>query len=55
MSDVKSSSLNEERQHLRYRGNKIPLFVRLIWIGYWVFAIYYAIQFFLPALQQAGQ
>jgi len=44
------SAGNESRYH-RYIGNAIPWGVRLIWIGFWIFAIYYTLRYVLPALQ----
>ena len=40
----------EDRYH-HYSGNVIPWYVRLMWIGFWTFAIVYAIRYFVPALQ----
>ena len=34
-----------------YRGNEIPWYVRVIWLGFWIFAIWYVIQNLFPALQ----
>ena len=44
-------TVEQEGQHHNYTGNRIPWFVRLIWIGFWVFAIAYTIRFLFPALQ----
>lgn len=40
-----------EHRHHRYTGNAIPWYVRAIWIGFWIFAIYYTIQYLFPAMQ----
>ncbi len=40
-----------ENQFHRYRGNRIPWYVRLLWIGFWVLAVYYTIAYLFPALQ----
>ncbi len=50
MSTTDDTSLASEREHHRYHGNKIPWYVRALWIGFWIFAVYYAVQYFLPAL-----
>lgn len=50
MPDVKKSIADEDLRYHRYTGNAIPWFVRLIWIGFWVFAIYYLVTYFLPVL-----
>lgn len=41
-----------ENQFHHYRGNEIPWYVRLIWIGFWAFAVFYTIAFLIPALQR---
>ena len=40
----------EHRFH-DYTGNVIPWYVRVIWIGFWIFAVTYTIRFLLPAMQ----
>ena len=40
----------DDRYH-HYTGNRIPWFVRLIWLFFWGFAIYYTVQFLFPAVQ----
>lgn len=40
----------DDRNH-HYRGNKIPWFVRVMWIGFWIFAIFYTLRFLVPSLQ----
>jgi hypothetical protein len=44
------SASSEHRFH-SYVGSRIPWYVRLIWIGFWVFAIYYTITYLFPDLQ----
>jgi len=41
----------QEHRHHTYTSNVIPWYVRLIWILFWIFAIYYGITYFLPAIQ----
>ena len=48
---VERANAREEHRFHNYVGNRIPWYVRLIWVGFWVFAIYYAITYFLPDLQ----
>ncbi|MEQ8210544.1 MAG: hypothetical protein RH917_12005 [Lacipirellulaceae bacterium] len=45
-----SAPQTENRWHT-YVGNRIPWYVRLIWLFFWSFAIYYAIAYLFPALQ----
>lgn len=40
----------ESRWH-SYVSNRIPWYVRLIWVFFWVFAVYYTIAYLFPALQ----
>ena len=40
-----------EHRHHRYVGNAIPWYVRAIWIGFWIFAVYYTVRYLFPALQ----
>ena len=41
----------EEGRFHTYVGNRIPWYVRMIWICFWVFAVYYVITYFFPDLQ----
>ena len=40
-----------EHKHHDYSGNEIPWYVRAIWIGFWVFVVYYTIAYLFPAMQ----
>jgi hypothetical protein len=40
----------EHRFH-HYTGNRIPWYVRLIWVLFWIFAVYYTLQYLFPALR----
>ena len=51
MPTSNSQSPQAEHQHHRYVTNSIPWYVRLVWVGFWAFAIYYTIQYLFPALQ----
>lgn len=46
-----STSAETEHQFHNYTGNAIPWYVRLIWIGFWIFAIYYTVQYLFPAVR----
>jgi hypothetical protein len=48
-TDVRSPEA-EGRFHT-YVGNRIPWYVRLIWLCFWVFAAYYVISYLFPELQ----
>lgn len=51
MSEVPDRSAEAETQFHHYRGNRIPWYVRLMWLGFWVFAITYTVRFLFPAIQ----
>lgn len=44
-------SADFERKYHHYRGNRIPWYVRLIWLGFWIMAVYYVVTYLFPALQ----
>lgn len=48
---IDATSAEIEHRYHHYRGNRIPWYVRLIWIGFWVLAISYVVQYLFPALQ----
>ena len=52
-SGGRSEQTTPEQDHVWhfYQGNEIPWYVRAIWIGFWIFAIWYVIQNLFPALQ----
>lgn len=45
-----TSAAAEHKFH-DYRGNRIPWYVRLIWLGFWIMAIYYIVNWTFPTLQ----
>ncbi len=45
-----TSAAMESRFHT-YVGNRIPWYVRLIWLCFWVFAVYYVIAYLFPDLR----
>lgn len=51
MSRVEQTSAENEHEHHSYTSNEIPWYVRLIWVLFWIFVIYYSITYFLPAIQ----
>jgi hypothetical protein len=48
---VEQPGPEQEHSFHHYRGNAIPWYVRVIWIGFWIFAVYYIIANFFPAMQ----
>ena len=52
MSETDRATARFEGAFHRYRGNRIPWYVRMMWLGFWIFAIAYTIQWLFPALQR---
>jgi type VI protein secretion system component VasF len=40
-----------EHQFHHYTGNRIPWYVRLLWVLFWIFAVYYTLSYLFPALR----
>ena len=51
MAETERTSPEADEQYHHYTGNRIPWYVRLMWLGFWVFAIYYTISYLFPAVQ----
>lgn len=51
MPQLDPSSAEAEHRYHHYTGNEIPWYVRLIWLLFWGFTIYYTIQYLFPAVQ----
>jgi hypothetical protein len=45
------TSAAAESRFLTYVGNRIPWYVRLLWLCFWVAAVYYVITYLFPDLQ----
>ena len=45
------ASARHEGQFHSYVSNRIPWYVRLLWLLFWVFAVAYVIRYLFPALQ----
>ena len=56
-SPIKSSAPSDpgspqaEGRFHTYVGNRIPWYVRFIWLLFWIFAVYYVIRYLFPDLQ----
>ncbi len=51
--DVTSQTpAEEERQHHTYTTNRIPWYVHLMWISFWVLAIWYTAAYMVPAIRE---
>ena len=51
MADIENKSAEEEHTFHHYEGNDIPWYVRVLWIMFWVYAVYYVVRYLLPAVQ----
>lgn len=51
MSEPDTTSAEVEHQYHHYTGNRIPWYVRLMWLFFWIFAIAYTIRFLFPAIR----
>lgn len=51
MSDPETDSAEVEHQYHHYTGNRIPWYVRLMWVFFWIFAVAYTIRYLFPAIQ----
>ncbi|MCE9607719.1 MAG: hypothetical protein K8U03_22760 [Planctomycetia bacterium] len=52
MSTSDPHSPQAEHRHHAYVTNRIPWYVRAVWIGFWVFAVYYTVTYLFPTLQK---
>jgi hypothetical protein len=48
---VETTSAQAENRFHTYVGNRIPWYVRLMWLCFWVFAVYYVLRYLFPDLQ----
>ena len=48
---VKGEPAELEHRYHSYTGTRIPWYVRLIWVLFWCFAVYYIIRYLFPDLQ----
>jgi hypothetical protein len=51
MSEIKRTPIDVDDQYHHYVGNRIPWYVRLMWLGFWIFAVAYTIRLLFPAVQ----
>ena len=45
------SAADVEHRFHHYTGNRIPWYVRFMWLLFWIFAIYYTLQYLFPELR----
>jgi hypothetical protein len=51
MTSESRQSAEREHQYHHYTGNRIPWYVRLMWLFFWAFAIVYTLRFVFPMLE----
>jgi hypothetical protein len=51
MSNVEKATPEAEGRFHQYRGNDIPWYVRVMWLGFWILAVVYTIRLLFPALR----
>lgn len=52
MTEPAPASAESEGRYHDYTTNRIPWWVRLLWVGFWCFAVYYTARYLIPDLQQ---
>jgi hypothetical protein len=51
MTLFKPNPVASDDQYHHYVGNRIPWYVRLMWLGFWILAVTYTIRLLFPAIQ----
>lgn len=51
MAEVETTTAEEEHQFHDYVGSRIPWYVHLLWLMFWMFVVYYIVTWQLPALK----
>ena len=51
VEDRQQHTAEVEHQYHSYTGNRIPWYVRLIWLLFWIFAVYYMVVYVVPTMQ----
>jgi hypothetical protein len=51
MTEPEAHSAEAEHHHHRYISNYIPWWVHLMWVSFWVLAIWYVLRYLFPAIQ----
>ena len=45
------SAADVEARYHNYQSSRIPWYLRLVWLLFWIFAVYYTLQYLFPALR----
>lgn len=51
MTKPESASAEAENKHHDYLGSQIPWYIHLLWVSFWILAIYYVVTFLFPAFR----
>lgn len=51
MEEIENTTAEAESHFHRYTSNRIPWYVRLVWVGFWCFTVYYTVRYLFPDLQ----
>lgn len=51
MAEHERTSIEADDRYHHYSGNRIPWFVRVMWIGFWTLTIVYSLRYIFPAIQ----
>ncbi len=51
MSETERTKIESDDQYHHYTGNRIPWYIRLMWLGFWLFAVAYTIRYLFPSIQ----
>ena len=49
--EFEQGTIEGEARFHHYLGNDIPWYVRAMWLGFWILAVTYTIQWLFPAMQ----
>lgn len=48
---IDQASAEDEHRHHYYSGNRIPWYVHLMWVTFWIVAVIYTIRYLFPDLR----
>ncbi len=48
---AEESTAEVEHRFHHYTSSRIPWYVRLLWVMFWIFAVYYTLQYLFPELR----
>jgi len=50
-AQTEQTQADSEHRYHHYTSNAIPWYVRVIWLLFWIFLIYYSVRYLFPAVQ----